>query len=81
MFFLDQDNRGTMCVDYRQLNNKSRKDAFFLPRIEESLDALTGACLRAQNERWLEECHQAQKTKLTTTPVLAYADLSLPFIL
>lgn len=33
-----------MCVDYRQLNGKMRKDAFPLPRIEESLDALTGAC-------------------------------------
>lgn len=33
-----------MCVDYRLLNNKTRKDAFPLPRIEESLDALSGAC-------------------------------------
>ncbi|KAL0161382.1 hypothetical protein M9458_045107, partial [Cirrhinus mrigala] len=32
-----------MCVDYRQLNSKTRKDAFPLPRIEETLDALTGA--------------------------------------
>ncbi|KAJ7986683.1 hypothetical protein DPEC_G00342440 [Dallia pectoralis] len=32
-----------MCVDYRQLNCKTRKDAFPLPRIEESLDVLTGA--------------------------------------
>lgn len=32
-----------MCVDYRQLKRKTRKDAFPLPRIEESLDALTGA--------------------------------------
>lgn len=32
-----------MCVDYRQLNNKTRKDAFPLPRIEESLDALANA--------------------------------------
>lgn len=32
-----------MCVDYRQLNSKTRKDAFPLPRIEESLDALSGA--------------------------------------
>lgn len=32
-----------MCVDYRQLNNKTRKDAFPLPQIEESLDALAGA--------------------------------------
>lgn len=33
-----------MCVDYRQLNAKTRKGAFPLPRIEESLDFLTGAC-------------------------------------
>ena len=32
-----------MCVDYRQLNSKTRKDSFPLPRIEESLDALAGA--------------------------------------
>lgn len=32
-----------MCVDYRQLNSKTRKDAFPLPRIEETLDSLTGA--------------------------------------
>ncbi|XP_062407933.1 uncharacterized protein LOC134099157 [Sardina pilchardus] len=32
-----------MCVDYRQLNVKTRRDAFPLPRIEESLDALSGA--------------------------------------
>ncbi|KAK0131974.1 Retrovirus-related Pol polyprotein from transposon 17.6 [Merluccius polli] len=34
-----------MCVDYRLLNSKTRKDAFPLPRIEESLDALSGARL------------------------------------
>lgn len=31
-----------MCVDYRLLNAKTRKDAFPLSRIEESLDALAG---------------------------------------
>lgn len=34
-----------LCVDYRQLNAKTRRDAFPLPRIEESLDALSGATL------------------------------------
>lgn len=28
-----------------------------------------------------QECFEALRTKLTTTPVLAYADFSLPFIL
>lgn len=32
-----------LCVDYRLLNSKTRKDALPLPRIEESLDALSGA--------------------------------------
>lgn len=32
-----------LCVDYRLLNSKTRKDAFPLPRIEESLDTLSGA--------------------------------------
>lgn len=32
-----------VCVDYRQLNSMTRRDAFPLPRIEESLDALSGA--------------------------------------
>ena len=32
-----------MCVDYRRLNAVTRKDAFPLPRIDESLDALGGA--------------------------------------
>ena len=32
-----------MCGDYRQLNAKVKRDAFPLPRIEESLDVLGGA--------------------------------------
>jgi len=32
-----------LCVNYRLFNSKTRKDAFHLPRIEESLDALSGA--------------------------------------
>ncbi len=32
-----------LCVDYRKLNAKTRRDAFPLPHIDESLDALGGA--------------------------------------
>lgn len=31
-------------MDYRQASHKTWRDAFPLPRIEESLDALSGAC-------------------------------------
>ena len=32
-----------ICVDYRLLNSRTRKDAYPLPRIDESLEALKGA--------------------------------------
>ena len=34
-----------LCIDYRQLNAKCLKDAFPLPRIDESLEAMSGASL------------------------------------
>lgn len=38
-----KDSSIRLCVDYSLLNSKTRKDAFPLPRIEESLDVLSGA--------------------------------------
>lgn len=38
-----------ICVDYRLLNSKTRKDAYPLPRIEESMDAISGRCF----PRWI----------------------------
>ena len=32
-----------MCVDYRQLNNRTIRDSYALPRIEEILDTLSGS--------------------------------------
>ncbi len=42
---LVQKKAGTtsFCVDYRQLNEVTIKDAYPLPRINETLDALSGA--------------------------------------
>jgi hypothetical protein len=38
-----KDGSTRFCIDYRKLNAVTVKDAYPLPRIDESLDALTGA--------------------------------------
>ena len=40
-----KDGGGRWCVDYRQLNAVTEKDAYPLPKIEECLDTLSGATL------------------------------------
>ena len=37
------DGSWRMCVDYRKLNEKTIKDAYPIPRVDENLDALSGA--------------------------------------
>ena len=38
-----KDNTWRFCVDYRKVNDITRKDAYPLPRIDECLDTLTGS--------------------------------------
>lgn len=45
IFVCKSDGSLRLCVDYRRLNSKTRRDEFLPPRINESLDALSGTKL------------------------------------
>ena len=38
-----QDKSLRLCIDFRRLNNRTVKDAYSLPRIEETIDTFTGS--------------------------------------
>src|SRR5688572_8001937 len=65
---------GTMrfCVDYRRLNERTRKDSYPLPRVEDCLDALAGASwfstldLRSGYHQVAMEPKDAHKTAFVT---------------
>ena len=42
-----KDGRLLMCIDYRQLNQRTIKDSYSLPRIDEMFDTLRDSGLRA----------------------------------
>jgi hypothetical protein len=48
-----------MCVDYRKLNNLTKKDRTPLPRIDESLDLLYGAPYFNTQDLY-KGCHQVR---------------------
>lgn len=73
-----------LCVDYRRLNSKTRRDAFPLPRIDESLDALSGAKLFSTIDLasgyHQVALHERDRDKTAfTTPFGLYEYLRMPF--
>jgi transposase InsO family protein len=73
------------CVDYRSLNRKTIRDAFPLPRIDETMDALCGAkyfsSLDLRAGYWqvgVKEEHK-ERTAFTIGPLGFYEFQSMPF--
>ena len=56
-----------LCLDFRKINNKTLRDAYFLPKIEETLDHLQGArwfsSLDLQAGYWQVELEEEDKPK------------------
>ena len=39
-----KDGSFRFCIDYRKINSVTRKDAYPLPRVDDTLDTLAGSC-------------------------------------
>ena len=73
------------CIDLRKLNSRTIKDAYSLPRIEESLDCLNGACifssLDLKSGYWQVELDDdsVPLTAFTVGPLGFYECVPMPF--
>ena len=69
-----------LCVDYHRLNAKTRKDAFPLPRIEESLDAQYFSAIDLASAYNQVEVHPDDRHKTAfTTPMGLFEYNRMPF--
>ena len=73
------------CIDLRKLNARTIKDAYSLPRIEDALDSLNGACiftsLDLKSGYWQVELDEASipLTAFTVGPLGFYECIRMPF--
>jgi len=80
-----KDGRLRMCTDYRQLNNRTIKDSYALPRIEEILDSLGGMTYfsvldmkSGYHQVEVDEEHKS-RTAFTVGPLGFYEYNRMPF--
>ena len=80
-----KDGKLRFCIDYRRLNSKTIKDSYPLPRIDETLDLLSGAkyfsSLDLKAGYWQVEVAEIDKPKtaFTAGPLDFYEFNVLPF--
>lgn len=79
-----KDGRWRFCVDYRKLNSVTHKDAFPLPRIEETLTSMTRAqwfsTLDLASSYWQVEVDPRDREKTAfTTPLGLFEFQRMPF--
>ena len=80
-----KDGRLRFCIDYRQLNSKTVKDAHALPRIDETLDTLNGStmfsALDLKAGYWQVEVDEKDKhkTAFTAGPLGFFEYNRMPF--
>lgn len=74
-----------MCVDYRMLNQRTVKDAYALPRIEEVFDVLQGSEVfstidmkSGYHQIEIEETHR-ERSAFTVGPLGFYEYIKMPF--
>ena len=73
------------CIDLRKLNARTVKDAYSLPRIEDALDSLNGACiftsLDLKSGYWQVELDEESipLTAFTVGPLGFYKCVRMPF--
>ena len=80
-----KDNSLRFCIDYRQLNKRTKKDAYALPRIEEMLDCLAGnkyfSVIDMKSGYHQVEIyeHHKERTAFTVGPLGLYEFNRMPF--
>ena len=79
-----QDGTHRFCVDYRKLNAVTRKDAYTIPRIDDTLDTLSGAAwfstLDMVSGYWQVEVGEEDREKTAfCTPCGLYEFNVMPF--